>query len=187
MPGKIQAQVTFNANKHHFQFLVNKIELWKKQDWPQVEPEILLMGENLLDFYTGTLSVGKIENDCIRYFHEKGINEKTAFLKWLYPAEYRKIVLSDMSEWVIKTGNDTEKYIHIHPAKYSPNTTRVRATTLKTVVVLMIENAAVSTQMSENLAMVNQIRARKLKLSPIKSLQNGKGILKLWEMFAKHH
>lgn len=187
MTGKIQAQITLNAHKHHFQFLVNKIELWKKSDWQQVEPEILLMGENLLDFYTGNLSDEKIEYECFRYFFERGINDKNAFLKWLYPADYRKIILSDSSEWVIKPEYDTEKYIHIHPAKYSPNTIRVRATTLKTVVALMIENAAISAQINENLAMVNHIRAKKLQLSPIKSLQNGKGILKLWKMFATHH
>jgi hypothetical protein len=187
MTGKIEVPVTFNAHKHHFQFLVNKIELWKKLDWQQVEPEIFLIGENLIDFYTGQLPVEKLINQSYQFFSEKGIIGKPAFSEWLYPAEYRKITLDDLSEWVIKLGNDADKYIHIHPAKYSPNTIRVRAATLKTVVALMIENGAILAQTNENLAVVNHIRDKYLLLSPVKSLQHGKGILKLWEMFSNHH
>lgn len=181
---KNQVPVTFNALKHHFRFLLREIEHWKNIDWKQVEPEILLMGENLLDFYTGLLSVEDIVSECLQYFTRIKAIEKPAFTEWLFQCEYRKIILGDSSEWIIKLGNSSEMYIHIHPAKQSPHTLRVRASTLKTVVMLMIKNVSISAHMSENLKTVNNIRVEYLQLSPIKSLQQGKGILKLWEMFA---
>lgn len=184
MTEKNQDPVTFNAHKHHFRFLLREIEKWKNIDWKQVEPEILLMGENMLDFYTGHFTVEDIVNECIQYFVNIKAIEKPTFNEWLYPCEYRKIILGDSSEWIIKPGNSSEIYIHIHPAKQSPHTLRVRASTLKTVVILMIKNVSISAQMSENLEIVNNTRVEYLQLSPIKSLHQGKGILKLWEMFA---
>lgn len=180
---KIPVPVTFNAHKHHFRFLLNEIKTWKTLDWKQVEPKLLEIGENLLDFYTGELSVENICEDCIHYFNSRKINDKISFADWLNPNEYRKIVLNDSSEWVIKEGNDPGRFIHIHPAKQSPHTIRVRAATLKTVIALKTKNVTISNNINENLQKANNIRTTYLHLSPIKSLQRGKGILKLWELF----
>lgn len=187
MTEKIETPVTFNAHKHHFRFLLKEIELWKNLDWKLIEPAILLMGENLTDFYTGFLTVENICTECRQYFLSIGVNDKAAFSKWLHPMEYRRIVLSDSSEWIIKEGKDSLNYIHIHPAKQSPHTIRVRASTLKTVVTLAVKNTIISKQTSEILQSVNLVRTTFLNLSPVKSLQADKGILKLWEMFANHH
>lgn len=183
---KIPVPVTFNTHKHHFRFLLHQIGIWKNLEWKQVEAELLQIGENLLDFYTGNLTVENICTECTHYFKTNNINDKISFASWLHPFEYRKIVLGDSSEWVIKEGNDKERYIHIHPAKHSPHTIRVRAATLKTVVTLMVHTCAISQHINENLQTVNQIRKEFLHLSPIKSLQRGKGILQLWEMFVKN-
>ena len=187
MTEKIEAPVTFNAYKHHFRFLLNEVESWKNLEWNLVEPSILLIGENLTDFYTGFLTIENIYTECHQYFFSKGIIEKVAFSKWLNPREYRKIVLSDSSEWIIKEGKDSLNYIHIHPAKQSPHTIRVRASTLKTVVTLAIKNTIISKQTSEILQSVNLVRTTFLNLSPVKSLQTDKWMLKLWEMFTNHH
>ena len=54
---KIPVPLTFNAHKHHFRFLLHQIEIWKNLEWKQVEPELLGIGENLIDFYTGELTI----------------------------------------------------------------------------------------------------------------------------------
>lgn len=182
-----QVPITFNAHKHHFRFLLQRIGVWKTSHRENAAHELLLIGENLLDFYTGDLMVEEICNQCFLYFEIRNIKNKDLFINWLHPFEYRKITISDSSEWVVKQGNDSERYIHIHPAKFSPHTIRVRAATLKTVVSLMINAASISEQMNENLLTVNQIRTTYLQLSPIKSLQRGKGILKLWELFISNY
>lgn len=184
---KIQVQITFNAHKHHFRFLLQRIEIWKNLEWKQVEPELLAIGENLIDLYTGNLSVENICVECVQYFKTKNIDNKITFSNWLHPLEYRKIELSDSSQWVIKKGNDAERFIHVHPAKQSPHTIRVRATTLKTVITLMVCTDKVSQLSNENLKTVNQIRTKYIHLSPVKSLQQGKGILMLWELFDSYY
>lgn len=187
MIAKNQVPITFNTHKHHFRFLLQQIGVWKTLVWENIEPELLLIGENLLDFYTGDLTVEEICNQCIHFFRIRNISNRVSFLNWLQPNEYRKIKLNDSSEWVVKEGNDSERYIHIHPAKNSPHTIRVRAATLKTVITLMTNTAEISAQMNENVLTVNQIRTRYLQLSPVKSLQHGKGILQLWELFVDNY
>jgi hypothetical protein len=187
MNEKIQVPITFNPHKHHFKFLLKQIETWKNQEWNQVEQELIGIGENLLDFYTGDLTLENICAECVQFFKTNNISDKISFANWLYPQEYRKIELSDSSVWVIKEGKATEQFIHIHPAKQSVHTIRVRAVTLKTVLTLMITTDAISQQMNENLQMVNKIRTARLHLSPIKSLQHNKGILQLWELFFSHY
>lgn len=187
MNEKIPVPITFNPYKHHFRFLLQRIEFWKNLEWKQVESELLGIGENLIDLYTGDLTIENVCTECFHFFNIRNINNKISFTNWLHPVEYRKIELSDLSEWVIKEGNDPERFIHIHPAKQSPYTIRVRAATIKTVLTLMITSFKISDQMIENLQTVNQVRAVYLHLSPIKSLQRGKGILKLWEHFIRNY
>jgi hypothetical protein len=186
MIGQIPIPITFNPYKHHFRFLLQRIGIWKNMEWKQVKEELAGIGENLLDFYTGDLTVEKICEECIYFYKTKNITDKISFINWLYPLKYKKIELRDSSEWVIKEGKDTERFIHIHPAKQSPHTIRVRASTLKTVLAIMITNENISPEMNENLRTVNQIRTANLQLSPIKSLQRDKGIMQLWELFVSH-
>lgn len=181
---KIPVPVTFNPHKHHFGFLREQIDLWQKQEWEAVEKELLLIGGNLLDLYLGELTVEQVCKACIEYFGEKEINGAVEFKKWLQPKDFRKIELSDQSLWVIKEGINNERFIHIHPAKNSPHSIRVRATTLKTVLALLINNEKLTGDMRSNLERVNQIRTGYLNLSPVKSLERGKGIMRVWHYFS---
>jgi len=181
---KIPAPVTFNPHKHHFGFLTGQIKIWRGQDWEKVKPELFLMGENLIDLYLGNLSVNQVCYECIRHFRNEKVLERTAFLDWLHPREYRKIELADSSVWVVKKGIDPERFIHIHPAKHSPLTIRVRAATLKTVVVLTVRSVLIQKEIKENLHAVNTTRRFYLQLSPIKSLNPEKGITQLWKRFS---
>ncbi len=183
MNEKFPVPLTFNPYKHHFRFLLQQIGVWKNMEWREVHNELLYIGENLLDLYIGDLTLDEICDECIHYFQNRNITSKDLFLNWLHPFEYRKIKLNDFSEWVVKESNDHEKYIHIHPAKHSVHTIRVRAATLKTVISLIITTNPISGQMNENLLAINQNRTKYLQLSPIKSLHPDKGILKLWELF----
>jgi hypothetical protein len=184
---KIAVPITFNPHKHHFRFLLQRIGVWQNMDWREVHQELLLIGENLLDFYTGQLTIDEIRDGCISFFQKRNIDNKDLFLNWLHPIGYRKIELNDLSKWIVKESNDNEKYIHIHPAKHSVYTIRVRAATLKTVITLIITKNHISGQINENLLAVNHIRTKHLQLSPIKSLQTDKGILRLWQLFDAYY
>ena len=180
---EIPVPITFNAQKHHFGFLKNQLQQWITMEWKDISPNLLSIGNNLLDFYLGELSVNTICMECLTFLQENKIQEKNAFLDWLKPLEYRKIELSDHSVWIVKKGEDPIRFIHIHPGKQSPHTLRVRATTLKTVIALKVHSVPVQEEMKMNLEWVNEIRVKYLQLSPIKSLQPNKGILHFWKIF----
>lgn len=152
-------------------------------DWQHVEEEMRVIGSNLLDLYLGKLSVEEICGESIHFFNKENITGSEEFKQWLKPSNYHKIELSDQSIWVVKEGVDRRRYIHIHPAKDSPQCIRVRGATLKTVLALKINEQALNKSELPDLTSVNSIRQKYLQLSPVKSLQRGKGILRLWSYF----
>jgi hypothetical protein len=131
----------------------------------------------------GKLSAETIKNECLKILQSEDLYEYEKYLSWIKINEYQKIKLSDRSEWILKKGNKLSKYIHIHPAKYSAETIRVRSTTLKTVIALQVSGKKTHKNMKQNLENVNKIRNEYLSLSPIKSLSPEKGIYKLWKIF----
>ena len=114
-----------------------------------------------------------------QYYHKNSLHQLAGqFRVW------KKITLPDESKWLIKKGNKEERYIHIHPAKFSEHTIQVRATTLKTVLTLCIHKIPIHDDAEHNLRSVNEQRISFLQLSPIKSLdEEDSGILKLWQLF----
>lgn len=183
MNQEIPVPITFNPHKHHLGFLMKQIPEWRNREWPDVKEELQCIGNNLVDFYLGRLSVEAICAECLVFFYQRELTSPGKFSDWLEPHEYRKIRLSDDSRWVIKRGIDPERYIHIHPAKNSPLSIRVRATTLKTVVALIIHNRQPGEEHLADLQAVNTVRSAFLGLSPVKSLTRNKGIARLWALF----
>lgn len=183
MACKIPDPVTFNPLKHHLGFILQQLKVWQKKEWTEVTHEMKSIGSNLIDLYFGKLTVAEICNECLTYFETQSINSPEMFLEWLSPNEYQKIELSDKSLWVIKKGTNNKRYIHIHPAKNSPFTIRVRAATLKTVITLKIQGKKLSKTAAFNLQNVNKVRYEYLGLSPVKNLTRGKGISRIWALF----
>jgi hypothetical protein len=178
----IASPVMFNPYKHHLRFLDGKINEWRKKSWAEAEEELRCIGNNLIDLYYGELTVDEICMECVDFATQKNITTPEKLAEWIHPLEYRKTTLSDASVWVIKQGIEDGRFLHVHPAKYSSLTMRVRASTLKTV--LAIKITASSPGASElTLHTVNRIRTEKLDLSPVKMLEKGKGIARLWTCF----
>lgn len=181
MKNNIPEPITFNPYKHHYYFIKEQIRLWKKEGEAGAPDELLKLGDNLLDLYFGPLTIAQICDECITFLLANQILAAKSFREWIKPYDYKKIQLSDHSFWIVKQGDSRERYVHIHPAKNSVYTNRVRATTLKTVIALRIQKS--STKNMLTLKEVNDIRIDALKLSPVKKLEQGKGILKLWQFF----
>ena len=177
----IPEPITFNPVKHHFRFLLQQTEDWRLQNWLQVKEELRVIGNNLLDLYLGDLSIHAICNEMLLFFEANKLLERNFFLEWINPMEYRKIELSDKSQWVIKKGDSFVRYLHIHPGKHSVHTIRVRASTLKTIIAMKIHLPEKNSMPA--LDEVNHIRTEFLELSPVKQLHSEKGILKLWQLF----
>ncbi len=152
--------------------------------WEEVSYDLRFIGNNLIDFYFGQLGVEQICSECTQYFQKNNIYKSQQFFKWLGCAHWKKIILSDQSEWMVRSGNSSERFIHIHPAKFSKHTIRVKGTTLKTVLTLCILDVPIQQNPDTNLRAVNNYRNELLGLSPVKSLvEPVSKIMYLWKIF----
>jgi hypothetical protein len=186
MDNKIQEPLLFNAQKHHLHFIQEQIGYWQSLSREEAMNDLNKIGDNLLDLYFGNLTVEEICRELIQILKKNKRLEKKQYLKWLGPKSYNKIRCSDGSDWLAKKGNLPERFVHIHPAKNSVFTIRVRGTTLKTIIALFIYEVKFEKNIKSRLEAVNSIRKEYLNLSPVKSLQANKGILSLWEFFIKN-
>jgi len=159
--------VTFNLMKHHRVFA----EGLKSHFSPEKLPELLKvlnLGNNLpCDYYFGVLNpdeiIGQVKDDL----QERGVFLPKKYRKWLLntPEKFRNVRLSDGSEWTLLLGKTLPKYIHVHPARYSPHTIRVRFLTLKTALLFVL----LYPHESPDYEMLNQIRTTHLHCSPLKA------------------
>jgi hypothetical protein len=84
-------------------------------------------------------------------------------------------VPQDGSRWVLRLGDETGRYVHVHPARRAPHTRRVRANVLKTAI-LVPADAAVHGGDPFDIARINQVRGQYLGLSPIIKLEPDEGL-----------
>lgn len=167
----LAATIKFNALKHHASFLLNTILEWKKQNPETIIPELNELGANQFDVYTGHLSVDQITEQVCDYMTNLKITELHSFQKWMGKNHYREIELSDGSKWIIRAGEDSEKFIHIHPGRNQELAHRIKANHLKTAIIIFLENQPDRVNdIQLSTAYINKIRAEILGLSPVRSV-----------------
>ena len=184
MTRKIKIPITFNPMKHHLCFIISEAEELKSRSIEEILDKLLVIGDNLMDLYTGKLSVDEILTEIQSVLNRLDVFTHEDYCRWISGSDYKKLMLSDSSVWVLKRSVNDENFIHLHPGKRSEFTCRVRGSTLKTVVACWAKGKL--PEKPNQLDEVNQIRCNWLNLSPVKALQPGKGILKLSAIF-KHH
>ena len=128
----------------------------------------------------GQLSENDICKEISTFTINNYLTAREQLTEWLRPYTYRKVELSDGSFWVIREGQETHRFIHIHPGKHAPLTIRVKAPVLKTVIALKVCGFDLE---HADLRTINQVRTEKLHLSPIKKVTSGKGIARLMADF----
>ena len=176
---KIPAPISFNASKHHLKKI---LDILNRSDEKAVH-ELESICHNYSDIYTGNLSPREISEKIILFLKELEVCEKNTFTKWLSGKNHhRKIILPDLSEWILRLAKDPDRFIHIHPAKTGPFTIRFKGSTLKTV--YRVKRMFEIQKGNPTLKQVNAAR-KKANLSPVKALNTGKGILKCWKYFSQ--
>ncbi len=170
-----------NPFKHHSGFLKSfilkhqNLELTKNE----LAPYLLKMGNCMIDLYFGDLKIPDIIGEITTLLKHDEIFDKEAYVHYLksHPKSYWNIKLSDGSEWTLLIGDDDSRYIHIHPARGSKHTVRVRAIALKTALIMKLFHADELDQI-DMVFLTNRIRNNYLDESPIKNLTYTKGIRK---------
>ena len=173
---------SFSPLKHLFKYQTGYISSGRSDKIAAIKNDLLSIGENLMDVYCGPMSIHPICNEIIEYLTLHGISNRNKYLNFLGDEEYIIVRCSDSTRWVIRLSENPERYVHIHPAKKSPNTFRIKGTTLKTVMASLILIHDSDGSKSPDLAFVNKIRKEMLNLSPVKSLE-GSNRLSEWLAF----
>lgn len=156
----VPENILFNALKHHRGYIHQQIETATSATLPDL---LKKLGSSQMDIYYGYLSTEGLFEEVLTHIPAA---DEAAYLGWLN-GSFKEITLSDTSRWILLEGNVPGQYIHLHPARYSPESMRVKAPILKTAIACMVCHPGL---VHPDLSMVNHIRRTILDLSPVKDL-----------------
>jgi len=182
---QIPPPINFNCWKHHAGFIKNQIESVKEvKDLDQLKVYLLKIGGSQMDLYFGDYCPEKISEKILDDLHRKKIFSVKQYQDWLAEdgKQYQLVELKDKSIWTLRLGDDAERYVHIHPGRYSPNTVRVKARTLKIAIFLLCFEQIGEIKSFET-ETVNNIRKKYLEEPPLKSFSKASGLGRLIDLF----
>ncbi len=134
----------------------------------------------MVDVYTGILPISGILQDIRFQLEKQGLFNEQEFRHFINvkPGKFHNIQVSDGSIWTLLAGKDQDRYLHIHPARKSSDTIRVPAISLKTAFLLRVLFDGKEKE-GDLVELVNIIRARYLKESPVKNASYTKRIQRI--------
>lgn len=172
--------ILFYPLKHHLLYIQSFIKKLTVESCDMTK-ELQRIGASQMDLYLGTLHVDELENELIYQLKGMGYLQLEAYQKWIKQGNgYRQIKISDGSEWVLRMGNMESHYVHLHPARYSKHTMRIKASTLKTIILLLANGIVDFNDLT--IQQFNDYR-KVLELSPIRGLADAKAIQKALPLF----
>ncbi|TWV96278.1 hypothetical protein [Chitinophaga pinensis] len=169
--------ILFNALKHHRGFIRRQL----MDVTPHTLPERLkVLGNSQMDIYYGVLDLPDVFHEVTGQLNATGLSDEAGYLQRLKASGgYIEITLSDTSRWILLHGIEPGRYVHLHPARYSPHSIRVKATVLKTALACM---AILPAGTQPDLQVLNHIRQSVLDLSPVKELEQCEHLWKVMKM-----
>ena len=174
--------VLFNSFKHHLNFIRERInQVNTINDFNKLLSEINIIGSSQMDVYSGYLNPKNIADYILEKIKKDSNLTREKYIKWLnYPkTEYRVIKIIDNSNWVCRLGvEDIDRFVHIHPARNSYLTFRVKANSLKAAV-LILAKIKLDDLKEINEELIYDIRINYLNLSPVKSIDKLNELYKL--------
>ena len=179
---KVPLPVILNCWKHHAGFIKKQIEFYRKEriSAEELQKLLLVIGGSQMDLYVGKLSPQEICDELVNKLNLTGVLAFEDFKQWLFEKgnEYKLIEISDHSVWALRLGNEEERYVHIHPGRYSPLTLRVKALTLKTAIAVLIINYEKNFQLIDTLQ-INEVRKKILNSPPVIKVSSNSAVLRV--------
>ena len=140
----IRVPILFNPLKHHLGYIREFIALNadgnSTPDNEAVVRELKHIGGSVMDVYCGNLTYNEIGDELLCYIKTSKLNNNDLFHSWAGKGvkEFRTIYLSDGSNWVMKYYDNEQRFVHSFPARFSPNSFRIKANTLKSAILYQI-------------------------------------------------
>jgi hypothetical protein len=179
--------VLLNTWKHHAAALRLRIHAVVQAGTPALDElakRIVVIGTELMDLYTGVFTPAEIGAKLIAQLRAAGRLPLPVYRAWVAGnGGYCLLTFpEDESRWVLRLGDEGDRYIHVHPARWAPQTCRVRANVLKTTVMVLAHTGIYGGDPMD-LGRVNDIRLQYLGLAPMgKSLSGDQGIGELIDL-----
>lgn len=173
--------INLNCWKHHIGFIKRQIvSAGDFKDLKELRSCLLKIGESQMDLYLGNYSVADISRQTLSLLYRKKIFSSEQYKNWLIKdgKDYQLLKLKDKSVWTLRLGKNPGRYVHIHPGRYSPQTVRVKATTLKTAILTLCSMQAGRIESIET-ETINDIRKEYLNEPPLKSYSSTSGLGKM--------
>jgi hypothetical protein len=169
-PLEVLPPVLFNTFKHHAGALRARIAAVAEAGpaaLAEMGTRIAVLGTKLMDLYTGPLTPRDISCHIREQLREASRLELDAFRDWVAAQDdYAVVPLEDGSRWVLRLGDETSRYVHLHPGRRSPATIRVRANELKTAF-LVVAHVSIFGGDPLDVDVINDVRQEHLRLSPL--------------------
>jgi hypothetical protein len=170
----------FNPWKHHAGAIRRRIAAAASAGpaaVAELAPQLLVIGTELMDLYTGPLSPADVAAGVIRQLTEEDRLDVAPYREWLEGSRgYRVLTLpQDASAWVLRLGDEGGRHVHVHPGRWTPNTRRVRANVLKTAV-MALAHAGAHGGDPLDVALINRVRREHLGLAPVPALAGEGGL-----------
>jgi hypothetical protein len=178
--GEVPPPVLFNTWKHHAGALRRRIEEAVRSGaaaLPELAERLVVIGTELMDLYTGAFTPAEIADKVVAALRADGRLDPEAYRAWLRESGgYAVLTLAeDASRWVLRGGEEGERHVHIHPARWAPQTRRVRANVLKTAVMVLAYSGAHGGEPLD-VRLVNKVRTTFLGLSKVRALADDQGL-----------
>ncbi|PKV62602.1 hypothetical protein [Pontibacter ramchanderi] len=159
--------ILFHPLKHHLGYIREFIATQACAEESAIISQLKTLGSSQLDLYLGELQVQQIAQETIAHIRAQEASTPATYRLYLSgsSSDYRLFSLSDGSQWVLRWGIIEERHVHLHPARYSQHTIRVKANSLKTAVAVSL--AVRRYRRALSLELVNQVRTQWLGLTPI--------------------
>jgi hypothetical protein len=180
LQGEVPSPVLFNSWKHHAGALRQRLEEIAEAGpaaLPELADRLVVMGSELMDLYTGTLTPVAIAERVLVLLRAENRLAVEAYRAWLQESGGYGVLTfaEDGSRWVLRLGDENDRYLHVHPARWAPQTRRVRANVLKTAV-MVLAHVAIHGGDPLDVALVNAIRRQYLGLSPMREVVGEQGL-----------
>jgi hypothetical protein len=173
--------ILLNTWKHHAETLRLRIREAAAGGPPALDglaKNLVVIGTVLMDLYLGDLSPLAIGESALALLRRDDRLSLDAYRTWIEAGGgYRTVTLpEDGSQWVLRLGDEADRYVHLHPARWAPQTCRVKANVLKTAA-MVLACSAVHGGDPLDVALVNRVRRDHLDLAPLgRDLAGDQGI-----------
>ncbi|HAJ99822.1 MAG TPA: hypothetical protein DCM62_07340 [Bacteroidales bacterium] len=171
----LPAPFLFNDLKHHLgniRSLACNSQISKDYGLRELSERLQIIGSCATDIYTGILSPSDIGSEIANILINADAFTREKYLIWINKENraWKKITISDGSEWTLLPSKSLTHYIHIHPGRASSLRLRVKGNILKcTMLYLLFINMPNYKLMFKGnfIETINFLRKHYLDLSPI--------------------